>query len=88
VTPSLYWCASTHMEVPSIVNEAQLLAHVPPPCLDSRPFGRLRLLDIEVLAARLERLQKHAGVKEAICKHSFTVSSGLPKTFEADKGGW
>ena len=50
-----------------VVNQPQLLPHIPPPRLDSRALRRLGLALLKRLAARLERLEKHAGVKEAIC---------------------
>ena len=63
--PARYPYLSTQPRL--VVNQPQLLPHIPPPRLDSRALRRLGLAVLKRLAARLERLQKHAGVKEAIC---------------------
>lgn len=49
----------------SIINQPKPLAHVPPPGLNSSPLGSLGLTTVD-LATRLESLEEHASIEEAV----------------------
>ena len=62
---------SSHSNNPkSVINQPQLLPHIPSPRLNSSPLRRLRLPVIQILTPRLKSLQQHARVEESIYNKS------------------